>query len=385
MALIQEVELVCRGYKISYPLPPITRIEEQSQSKRCARLRRPLQRTFSSLPTSYYRAYQEMKSLAVEADLEKYYDIYDINHADMLDLERANGTEPFEVGEDTLKAFKVGLQKLHLARKLFFCSLLALGVDGTNIDQTKWSAVARTLDALSAETGEITTIFDGILGAEEDIQLSTTPKMPLTPGRERLRSQMKKLNSLSQGSRGVQAIVHLLREDAENSTVNALQSSRTAAERYDSIGNELRDLIEEWEEGRSLFKDSIEGRDHHLPLPILSRTAPSSPTMSLGGSTAVEGSPPDALRALQGSGSYHRSSSSTATSSAGEEVFEAIALPRQRSTLSREERIAKMKEDRVRQAMARSKAEASSHMLKELETVIKLRPRGRTTGRISSI
>ncbi|KAL8707299.1 MAG: hypothetical protein Q9220_007642 [cf. Caloplaca sp. 1 TL-2023] len=304
-----------------------------------------------------------MKPLAIEADLEKYFDIYEISHADVLDLGKANSAESSELGEDSLKAFKAGLQKLHLARKLFLCSLLALGVDGTRSDRTKWSAVARTLNALSAETGQIATTFDGILGVEEansaDTRLPTTPTVSLTPARERLRSQMKKLNSLSQGFRGVQAMVHLLREDAENLAGIPLQLSATAAERYDSVGNELKVLLEEWEEGRNLFKYSIETRDNHLALPSLPKTAPSSPTMSLGGSTAVEGSPPDALRPLQGCGSYHRSSSSTATSSAGEEVLEAIALSRQRSTLSREERIVKMKEDRARLAMARSKAEAT--------------------------
>ncbi|KAL8943131.1 MAG: hypothetical protein Q9216_001261 [Gyalolechia sp. 2 TL-2023] len=155
--------------------------------------------------------------------------------------------------------------------------------------------------------------------------------------------------------------------------------------RYESIGTDLKGLLEEWQEGQVAFSSSMDNSKNRLSLPVLPKTAPSSPTMSLGGSTVVEGSPPDALRALNGYRSCHRPSSSTATSSGGEEVFEAIAVPRQRSTLNREERIAKMKEDRVRQAMAKSKTEASSHMLRELETVIKLRPRGRTTGRMGML
>lgn len=193
---------------------------------------------------------------------------------------------------------------------------------------------------------------------------------------------MQKLTSLSQGLRGIQASVHLLREDADKLAGNSSQGSTTMASCYTSIGTELKDLLEEWQEGQAIFKSSIDTSNNRLSLPVVPRTTPSSPTMSLGGATAVEGSPPDAHRALNGYGSCYQSSSSTATSSAGEEVFEAIALPQQKSILSREERIAKMKEDRVRQAVAKSKAEATTHMLKELETVIKLRPRGRTTGRI---
>ncbi|KAL8704680.1 MAG: hypothetical protein Q9201_002174 [Fulgogasparrea decipioides] len=323
--------------------------------------------------------------MAVEADLEKYYDIYEISRTDMLEVEGFATAEAPELGEETLKAFKIGMQKLHLVRKLFLCSLLALSADGGRIEMAKWSNTTKTMDALSVETSKITQDLDQVLEAEEDVPAPASPKMPLTPGRERLRNQTRKLNSLSQGIRGLQARIHILREDAEKLAGNSLHSSATMAARYDSIETELKDLLEDWQEGRAAFISNIDPCSHRLSLPTISKTTPSSPTMSLGGVTAVEGSPPDALRALIDCGPCHRASSSTATSSAGEEVFEAIALPRQQSTLSRDERIAKLKEDRVRQAMAKSKAEANSHMLKELETVIKLRPRGRTTGRITSI
>jgi uncharacterized protein YhaN len=61
-------------------------------------------------------------------------------------------------------------------------------------------------------------------------------------------------------------------------------------------------------------------------------------------------------------------------------VFEAIALPtRPRSTLTRDERIAKMREEREQKAMARQQMDATRGMMKELETVINLRPRTRTS------
>ncbi|KAL9030264.1 MAG: hypothetical protein Q9196_001594 [Gyalolechia fulgens] len=355
-------------------------MEGQSQTRRCARLRGALQRVFFALPTLYCRAFEETKALAVEADLEKYFDIYEISRSEMLEAEEIKAMDTMGLGEDTLKAFKIGLQKLYLARKLFFCSLLALGADGGKVDFAKWSTATKTMDTLTIETSKATQDMDEILGTGEDIPPPTQPKMPLTPGRERIRSQVQKLSSLSKGIRGLQARMHLLREDADKLAGDSSYLSATMARRYGSIGTDLTELLEEWQEGQPVFNSSMDSSKNRLSLPVLPKTAPPSPTMSLGGSTIVEGSPPDALRALNGYGSYHRPSSSTATSSAEEEVFEAIALPRQRSTLNKEERIAKMKEDRVRQAMAKSKTEASSHMLRELETVIKLRPRGRTTG-----
>ena len=110
--------------------------------------------------------------------------------------------------------------------------------------------------------------------------------------------------------------------------------------------------------------------------------SPLSPAYSLGGLTAVDSSPSDALRVLNGE-DLGRSSLDAAASD--EEIFEAIALPRQRSSMTREEKIARMKEDRQKRATFHEKADANNNMLRELETVIKLRPRGRTTSRVPSM
>ncbi|KAL8844870.1 MAG: hypothetical protein Q9176_000542 [Flavoplaca citrina] len=293
-------------------------------------------------------------------DLEKYLDIYDISRSDVAEFEMYKETDHFETSEDLLKVF----------------NLLAISADGGKLDFARWSAATRIMDVLSVETREATQVVDETLGVEKDIPVAITPQLPLTPGRERMRSQMRKLNSLWQGIRGLQARLHLLREDADKLGSIWMHQSSSPTTRYDSIGTELRSLLDEWREGRTVFAANREDSDNRLSLPVMPKTAPSSPTMSLGGSTVVEGSPPDALGALNGyGGPCHRATSSTATSSAGEEVFEAIALPRPKSILSRDERLAKMKEDRIRQAVVKSKHEASTHMLKELETVIKLRPR----------
>lgn len=154
---------------------------------------------------------------------------------------------------------------------------------------------------------------------------------------------------------------------------------------YDSIGADLRGLMQEWEDGRTALAMNLDKKDHKRSLSSMSNVPPVSPTISLGGTTAVGGSPQDTLQATKELTRPPRSRSSTTTSSSGEEIFEAVALPRQRTTLTRDERMVKMKEDRMRQAIVVEKAHANTHMLKELETVIKLRPRGRRTGRLSSI
>jgi hypothetical protein len=203
-----------------------------------------------------------------------------------------------------------------------------------------------------------------------------TPKIPLTPSRERWRAQLRKLNSLSSGIRGLQAKLHVLREESDrnlNDTEDVSELGTNLMIQYESIGIDLKALMQEWEDGKAALASNIDRNERR----ISSISGMLSPTTSLSGLTAVDdGNAWDALKILNGEARSR--SSMDFSSSDAEEVFEAVALPRQRSTFTREERIWKMKEDRMRKASMKSKKEANTHMLRELESVIKLRPRGKT-------
>ena len=139
---------------------------------------------------------------------------------------------------------------------------------------------------------------------------------------------------------------------------------------YESIGVDLKALMQEWEDGKASLASNIDKNERRLS----SMSGMLSPTTSLGGLTAVEeGTPFGALKALNGD--MGSRSSLDLSASDAEEVFEAIAIPRQRSTLTREQRIVKMQEDRARRESMKDKAEASTRMLRELESVINLRPK----------
>ena len=144
---------------------------------------------------------------------------------------------------------------------------------------------------------------------------------------------------------------------------------------YDGIGEDLRTLVQEWESGRAALTQ--------CPSSEAKRSSqvsegPRSPVLSLDGSTATEsGSPSDALRALNGDDTPR--SSLELSSLDNEEVFEAVALPRQRTSLTREERISKMRAERARAASVREAAQAQTNMIRELQSVISLRPRTKTT------
>ena len=199
---------------------------------------------------------------------------------------------------------------------------------------------------------------------------------------------MRKLRSLSHGIRDLQAKMHLLREESDRVLDESNDVSDISANllvQYDSVGEGLRFLMQDWHEGREALSTSIGKNETRLSLSPGGTIAPMSPTSSLGGLTAVDGNSPDAFKPSNGHPRMGRSRSSTTNSSSGEEVFEAVALPHRRSCVTREQRIAKIKEDRTRQSLAKEKAESQTYMLKELETVIKLRPRGRSTGRMAAV
>lgn len=116
----------------------------------------------------YYDAYQTLKPYAVDLDLEKYYDIYEISRTDMEDAELVANVKPSEIEDaDTLQDLKVGLQKLHTIRKLFLCTLLALNADGSKLDFHSWSTASEVMKAVSSMTAKMTFDIDDVMGEEE--------------------------------------------------------------------------------------------------------------------------------------------------------------------------------------------------------------------------
>nr|XP_036585712.1 proliferating cell nuclear antigen [Colletotrichum truncatum]KAF6795763.1 proliferating cell nuclear antigen [Colletotrichum truncatum] len=376
IALVQEVELVSRGYRLSAPLPPISRIEDRSQTRKCVRLRKALRTCLADVIPAYDQTVLVVKGFSEQLDLEKYYDIYDISDFDMSDAKQGFQENEFDDPE-SLRTLKILAARFHTIRKMFLCALLALDANGDSSDLLRWTTTVEALRTLNSVTQKAYERLRRLLSEEETFPAPPTPKMPLTPGRERWRSQLRKLNSLSSGIRGLQAKLQLLREESDRSLnesddISELGSNLMA--QYESIGADLKILMQAWEEGKAALALGIDRNEKRLS----SMSTLLSPASSLSGLTTVEeGGAAEALKALNG-----ESPSSLDFSSSGEpdmeEVFEAVAQPRPRSLLTREERIIKMREDREKRESLKEKADANRGMLKELEMVINLRPRPRT-------
>ncbi|KAI9784133.1 MAG: hypothetical protein M1839_002637 [Geoglossum umbratile] len=343
ITLIQEVEIVSRGYRMQAPIFYTTE----------------------------------------DVDLDKYNDIYDISTADLVEANRGYSEADFDDAE-TLKTLKVLLYRVHTTRRVFLCCLLALDADGGKPDFTRWRIAADEIERNGAVMNESAEALKKFLIEDEQFVVPQTPKSPLNSGRERWKSQLRKLNSLSQGIRGLQAKMHVLREECDRSLDESMDVTELGANliaQYESVGGDLKALMQEWEAGKAALTLNIDKNERRISQ---SSSAWRLSTSSIGGATAVEGGPLDALRALNGDDNS-RSSLEISTSD-NEEVFEALAVPKQRSKLTREERIAKMREERLRAASAREKSDANTSMLRELESVISLKqPRVRSVGRITSI
>lgn len=377
VALVQEVELVSRGYRLSAPLPPISRIEDRSQSRRCVRLRKALKKSFGDTIATYEQASSVIKGFSEQMDLERYYDIYDISDLDMSDALQGYSESEFEDME-SLRTLKIAASRFHVMRKMFLCALLSMEAQGDETDFLRWSTVVESLRMLNEVTTSSYERLKSILGDEDTFLAPPVAgdKSPLSPGRERWRSQLRKLNSLTTGIRGLQAKMTLLREESDRALNEANDVSELGPDlmaQYESIGQDLKMLQQAWEDGKAALASGIDRNEKR----ISSISGMISPSLSLSGLTTVEessgGSVSDALKALTGEAPDALDLGSP--SGDNEEVFEAVATPvRPKSLLTREERIMKMREDRERRAEMREKADANRGMLKELEMVINLRP-----------
>jgi hypothetical protein len=360
----------------SSPLPPISRIEEKGQARRCQRLRKNLRAAYADIVPILAEQCRNLKQLIQEDDLEKYLDVYEISNPDMQEAALGYSESEFDDAE-TLKVLRILQYRLSILRRVYLCSLLAMEADGGKPDFARWSTVVDSMLNTARPVGEWSEKFNRVLAEEEQFVLPSPAKVAPTPARDKIRNSVRKLSGLSSGIRGLQAKMQVLREETNKSledTEDVTDLGHSLLAQYDSIGADLKSLVQAWEAGKNALALNIDRHERRISQ---ASSGLRSPVPSLGGLTAVdEGSPSDALRALNGDLlSPHQSApSSDQGSTSDDEVFEAIALPKTRATMSREERMQKIQDDRARQASLREQRDASTNMLRELESVINLRP-----------
>jgi hypothetical protein len=362
-------------------------MDEDGSSRKCARIRRCLKGAFAASIPPFLDACSDLRDLISEDDLDKYLDVYEITYQDITEAYLGFSTSEFEDSE-SLKALRILQARLNILRRVALCALLSMEADGGRTDFTRWKTAVETMERLAAVSGEWAEKTNKLLDEEQTFVLPTpaTPHRAKDPERQKFRAQIQKLSSLSSGIRGLQAKMQVLREESATSIEEADDLSELGPRlmvQYDAIGQDLRALVQAWESGKASLVLNIDRRESRRI--SLASSGLRSPVPSLGGLTAVdesvagEGTPSDALRALNGEAPLHNrfsfaSSDSPAASNSDEEIFEAIAMPKTRFSMSREQRIARLKEESERMATFRERRDREGSMLKELESVMAKRP-----------
>lgn len=398
LQFIQEVELVSKGYRLSTPLPPVSRLEDSGPARRCARLRKVLQKSYASLIPALIAGINTLRTLIDEDDLDRYFEVYDINPQDAQEASGADALGIFEDDPESLKSLRVMSYRASILRRVIISALMSLQADGSKPDFARWRTSTELLFSLSSNLGTSADKVQSVMAEMETLNVPLTPatKSPHSaPGRDNMRSQVRKISAVSSGIRSLQAKMQVLREETNRSVESSddlTDLGPNLMAQYDSIGADIKELMQAWESGKASLQSNITRQEKRLSL--VSSSGLRSPVPSLGGLTAVDedgyGSPANALRLLSGDGdgmASKRSSIATTPSEEGEAIFEAIAMPKKRSSLTREERITQMHQERERRTSLMARREANTSMMKELENVITLRPKKGINGatRITSI
>ena len=373
----------------SNPLPPISRLAENHVARQCPELRALISNSLTTSLTQFVHFHNDLQTIVNADDLHSYYHIYDISTEDFAGaVNFAN-----DLSNDALETLKQlrFLTSLHsVARKLLLIDLLALRPRPAWSDLYLWRRALRILQTLSEDSAQMTrrlqeTLSDGVstepedTSATHDDQGSASPaRVPATPSRLQSKAQIKRFETIANAVRSLNAKVHIARDDMSELIANDMGEASiisSVSKHYEHIGSDLKNLLADWERGRSAMLLTVQPAGGSSP--ASGPRSPISPSPSLGGVTMVDGGPADALRLLSG----EDGSDSPATKDTFDaEVFEAVAKPRKRMSLafSREEKMAKLQEDRRKRATLQEQADTTTNMLRELQMVIKHRPHART-------
>ncbi|KAK5086601.1 hypothetical protein LTR05_003769 [Lithohypha guttulata] len=395
LRFIQEIELVARGYDIaSTPLPPISRLEDRKAIRRCQKLRTELAETLNLLITLYVESHNILQSFVVPQDLQRYHDIYEISLAEYSDAIRV-ANESSQEASTLLKELRFASRLHAVARKVFLCDLLALRTTHGWHRVRQWRSVQMILREIEAETfcrqqSLESHVHEEEFGVTADLQqrrnlsesMSASP-MFQSPRSKQFKLQMRRFEDVAQGVRALNAKIHVFNEELsglESANTDEAVLASALTKHYEALGTDIRALQTDWDRGKSSLLLNI-STDYRLRPGSLSPRTPVSPSPGQGGFTIVDaGTPADALRHLNGDDRSSRSSDATLYD---EEVFEAISKPTPRKRMSmagmtRDEKIAKLNEERRKRATIQEQSDTTTNMLRELQIVLKHRPHTRS-------
>jgi Mysoin-binding motif of peroxisomes len=115
----------------------------------------------------HVEACAKLRPLIQDVDIDKYFDIYDINSADAEEAQIGYSDSEFEDMEG-LKALKTLSYRLHILRRVLLCCLLALDADGCQEDFARWSIAQEETETLSEALGDSLEKLRSFIDEEEE-------------------------------------------------------------------------------------------------------------------------------------------------------------------------------------------------------------------------
>ncbi|KAI8340693.1 Mysoin-binding motif of peroxisomes-domain-containing protein [Chlamydoabsidia padenii] len=399
---IQEIELVSRGYRLSTPLSPISRIEQSSKPKRCARLRKELSGLLRHAFIVYEETIVDMMDRVNKPTLSRLFDMYNIHSVASLSAVSIPATTPIPTknthddlldNDDsiTLDYLKTLAHLMHLKRRECMLQFLALSVMTGNHDSMRkgyesgWRNVNTILVALGNETkGFVKTVKDAM---EAEFCQSSTLGMDKS-GLEtsststETRHFIRQLSTLDQHLRTMEARVYLCHDELQRRQRILLSTKthrsdkdyimeleqQTLKKEYMAMEKDIQQLVNEWETGRNalnaLMTPPMIDTTDIIPLP--------SPTMTPTTTHTDDDDPPFVVTSDESSDLFHLPLPSKAS------VYESLPCQDDNSQQpvsndkkkSRSERIAEMKLKRELEAKEKSSRMDSQTMVHELKDVL---------------
>ena len=132
-------------------MPPISRIEDRCQARKCVRLRKALHACHADVLEAYKTAVSAVVKFSDSANLEKYYDVYDMSDFDIADAMSGYSEDEFD-DKESLRTLKILAARFGALRKVFLCALLALDAMGDGKDLLPWTTAAEALRSLNTTT-----------------------------------------------------------------------------------------------------------------------------------------------------------------------------------------------------------------------------------------
>lgn len=253
--LVQEVELVSRGYRTGSTLPPIARIEANGRQRRCMRLRTSLVAALNLVFSANGRASAILEKMANARDYNKLSDVYNVILTEEDDLALLCDEA------DSVGYLKALFHQMHARRRKLLCCLLAIHADGRPGSTGVWGTVVKQLQSISGLMENLVQQFEDVL--EEDTHVLSPNQIAWSSATEaseglvdRRRAQARGINTLSQTLRRTQAKMYILREESARILQQPDIEPQTKVEllsHYDSLGSDLNALLADWQDGRQLL------------------------------------------------------------------------------------------------------------------------------------